>query len=129
MQTEEKLGQLKRDDWNAVYQRLLDKVFEDSQSRANDIEDFSRSFVDKAKNIVKTIVLEEPLKNTERTIPEFSAGGVAGGRKYLSDNIFFKYARDVRGLYGSDELARKAASNELRAYNHLVSAQIPGMTT
>jgi len=38
----------------------------------------------------------------------------AGGIKYVSHNILFKFAVDDQGLYGSDEYAMKAASHELR---------------
>eukprot|EP01127_Copromyxa_protea_P013867 TRINITY_DN3776_c0_g1_i2.p1 TRINITY_DN3776_c0_g1~~TRINITY_DN3776_c0_g1_i2.p1 ORF type:complete len:911 (+),score=104.39 TRINITY_DN3776_c0_g1_i2:727-3459(+) len=40
-------------------------------------------------------------------------GGVAGGQKYLHNNIIYKFATDWHGIYGSDEGAMKAASHEM----------------
>lgn len=41
-------------------------------------------------------------------------GGVAGGQKYLHNNIIYKFATDWKRIYGeSDEAAMKAASHEM----------------
>ncbi len=35
-------------------------------------------------------------------------GGIAGGSKYVKDNIFFKFAKDTEdGMYGGNEWAMK----------------------
>jgi len=38
-------------------------------------------------------------------------GGVAGGSKYICQGILFKVALDVRGIYGGDHNAMKAAGS------------------
>ena len=38
--------------------------------------------------------------------------------------MFFKYATDVHGLYGSEFAAQKAASNELRAINAIIDQNL-----
>lgn len=45
----------------------------------------------------------------------------AGGEKYLCGSIFFKYAVDLFGIYGSDHYAQKAAGLELKHLNTLFS--------
>lgn len=43
------------------------------------------------------------------SIPPLDAGGIAGGVKFLVNDIFFKVASDEHGLYGSYQYAQKAA--------------------
>jgi hypothetical protein len=31
-----------------------------------------------------------------------SGKGVAGGEKYIINNVFFKFVRDIHGIYGGD---------------------------
>jgi len=50
-----------------------------------------------------------------------NVGGIAGGRKFLKNNILFKFALDDHQIYGGDEFAMKAAAQELRNVNYLVS--------
>lgn len=47
------------------------------------------------------------------------ASRTAGGEKYLCGSIFFKYAVDLFGIYGSDHYAQKAAGLELKHLNTL----------
>jgi len=43
--------------------------------------------------------------------------GIAGGEKFIVGQVFCKFARDDKGIYGSDELAIKMAKNEIRNVN------------
>jgi len=43
--------------------------------------------------------------------------GIAGGEKFVVGQVFCKFARDDKGIYGSDELAIKMAKNEIRNVN------------
>ena len=44
-------------------------------------------------------------------------GGVAGGSKYICQGILFKVALDVRGIYGGDHNAMKAAGTPISNLN------------
>ena len=51
-----------------------------------------------------------------RTVRPIRIGGLAGGEKFIESGIMFKFARDWKNIYGgNDNLAAKAADNELRA--------------
>ena len=46
-------------------------------------------------------------------------GGVAGGEKYIVNNVLFKFATDVGGIYaGGDFAASKVAAHDLKAHSH-----------
>lgn len=49
------------------------------------------------------------LMRAAHSVPSLDAGGIAGGVKYLVNDIFFKVSSDEHGLYGSYQYAQKAA--------------------
>lgn len=71
-------------------------------------DDFQRA----ARETVKIIVEER--NNYVKRIPSIKAGGVAGGVKFLWNNIFYKFTLDQEGLYSGDEFSSKAAGRELQ---------------
>lgn len=48
-----------------------------------------------------------------------------GGKKYIVNNILFKFAVDYHGLFGNDYSAAKAAGNELRGLIGYFNCEIP----
>lgn len=78
---------------------------------------------------VGTVIIEEAhLPPAARSIQPLGSGkGVAGGEKFLVANIFFKFARDVHGIFGGDEAAGKAANREVRALQALVKVSVRGL--
>jgi hypothetical protein len=52
----------------------------------------------------------------------FSLLGVAGGKKYTRDSIFFKFNDDARKIYGGTLNAYKAGENELKNASYLFDA-------
>ena len=81
----------------------------------------------------KIIISELSLPFDSKTIKPVAVGGVAGGEKYIVQNILFKFAIDTEGLYRSDENAMKAASHDLKglaAYFHsgVSGLHVPLMT-
>lgn len=46
------------------------------------------------------IVAERSLPNDKKLVKSLSVGGVAGGEKFLTHNIFFKFVADFVGIYG-----------------------------
>jgi hypothetical protein len=61
----------------------------------------SDDFTEAAQKIGRIIISELHLANSEKTFKPRDMGGVAGGQKYLEEGVFFKFARDAFGLYGS----------------------------
>ena len=49
------------------------------------------------------IIEEVSLPTEEKTIKPVDVGGIAGGIKYISNNILFKFSLDFKGIYGGDE--------------------------
>eukprot|EP01117_Protostelium_nocturnum_P009974 TRINITY_DN3553_c0_g2_i2.p1 TRINITY_DN3553_c0_g2~~TRINITY_DN3553_c0_g2_i2.p1 ORF type:complete len:1352 (+),score=427.65 TRINITY_DN3553_c0_g2_i2:374-4429(+) len=116
-------------DWNEEFQSLLEMATtnpEETIDRNSKINQLSEKFLSVAVPLVETIVREKYLKDSERTIPSVHIGGIAGGTKYVSHNIFFKFAKDTsEGMYGGKEWAMKAAGHELKSLISLISCQVP----
>lgn len=72
-------------------------------------------FLARSLEIVKVIIEELALEDEHKTFSSLpSAGGVAGGEKYLIDgNIFVKLCVDNNSLYGGNEWSSKIANLEL----------------
>lgn len=77
-----------------------------------------------SKLYAKVIISELHVPVEHKTIKPSKMGGIAGGDKYICGGILFKFALDVRGLYGGDEYAMKAASHELKGLQCLFPAGI-----
>lgn len=71
-------------------------------------------FVHTAETYGKIIIQEMCLPDDRKTLRPVSVGGVAGGAKYISNGILFKFAVDERNLYGGDQNAIKSASHDLK---------------
>eukprot|EP01087_Luapelamoeba_hula_P009869 TRINITY_DN2581_c1_g2_i1.p1 TRINITY_DN2581_c1_g2~~TRINITY_DN2581_c1_g2_i1.p1 ORF type:complete len:1535 (+),score=206.50 TRINITY_DN2581_c1_g2_i1:470-4606(+) len=99
----------------AMIQRsALMNTFNDSATRILwELEYIANDFATTARIIAQIIVdeLSLPLKN--KTILPVQVGGVAGGDKYISHGILFKFSID-KGYYGGDEFAMKATAHEAR---------------
>ncbi|PRP88174.1 hypothetical protein PROFUN_03997 [Planoprotostelium fungivorum] len=115
-------------DWNNEFQNLLEMVTttpEEITERNKRINQLGQRFLDMAIPLVKVIVKERDYSHSDKTIKPVNAGGIAGGTKYVSNNIFFKFARDASHMYGGKEWAMKAAGHELKSINALISARVP----
>ena len=113
-------------DWNAAFVTALELPAhspDEATRRAKRVQRVSDSFLAAAVRIGKCIVDERDLPLAERKVqPAVGYGGHAGGEKFVSEGILFKYARDWQGIYqGSDAHAAKAAGNELRALRAVLS--------
>lgn len=67
------------------------------------------AFTEAAEAVAGRIFAEQHLPAVERTVKPISAGGVAGGVKFIRDGIFFKVAADEHGIYASEYNAQKVA--------------------
>ena len=122
-------------DWNAHYyaayrQATYLSLSAGSQEHLDALErvvQIAHDFSVFASKYGELIISELPLPNDRRTIPaldnETGRWGSAGGAKYVYHGIFFKFALDWKGIYGSDEAAAKAANAELRALTELQLAE------
>lgn len=72
-------------------------------------------FMERSLEVVKVIIEELALEDEQKTYSSLpTAGGVAGGEKYLVDgNIFIKLCVDNNSLYGGNEWSSKIANLEL----------------
>eukprot|EP01087_Luapelamoeba_hula_P022308 TRINITY_DN795_c0_g1_i9.p1 TRINITY_DN795_c0_g1~~TRINITY_DN795_c0_g1_i9.p1 ORF type:complete len:2194 (+),score=429.59 TRINITY_DN795_c0_g1_i9:34-6615(+) len=79
------------------------------------IYDLSLRFAQTAERIGTQIIREMHFPVSKRLYPPAtSIAGLAGGEKYIHENVFFKFSFDLHGYYGGDEYAMKAAGLELK---------------
>ena len=121
-------------DWNKEYQELLEQS--ESVEKFKKLSQLAHDFVYAATTYAKIIISEQCLRNNRKTIAPISVGGVAGGQKFLCQNIIFKFALDLEiapGIYmygghsPSDECAMKAAAHELKGLCKYYSTLIDGL--
>ena len=105
-------------EWQRRYIEAINCPFHtpsEALERARLIQDIQKEFIETAGSIVKTIVNESALPDDLKSIKKLDLKGVAGGEKYISKGIYFKYAIDWMNIYGTDQFAAKAAGAEMRA--------------
>eukprot|EP01087_Luapelamoeba_hula_P015323 TRINITY_DN4566_c0_g1_i12.p1 TRINITY_DN4566_c0_g1~~TRINITY_DN4566_c0_g1_i12.p1 ORF type:complete len:1301 (-),score=219.59 TRINITY_DN4566_c0_g1_i12:10-3912(-) len=129
-------------EWNSEFQDTIDEYREalrlgqeDSREDEGHVSLHSKfailvqEFTATAEVLAQVIIDERFVAPHLRTIAQASMGGIAGGEKYVSHNILFKFSRDHLGLYGNDEFAMKATSHEakgLTAYmNYSLQTKFP----
>ncbi len=104
-------------DWNAEFQVLVEGMEslapEHQYERFKLLDRLVRDFRHTACLYAKVIISEAQLPPALRTIKPVSIGGTAGGEKFITHGILFKFALDWKGIYGDDERAMKAAGLEL----------------
>lgn len=115
--------------WNEKFQTVLERPTttpEEAKQRSSDIHGLARLFVDEAVPVVKQIVSEILLPDEDKAIKPVNVGGVAGGDKYMTKQLFIKFAKDdtTYHLYGGDDFAQKAAGHELKSLNSLISCNV-----
>lgn len=110
-------------DWNAEFQAAVDEVNTLSMNHSYDkrIAAYSKlgklyqNFIDTATMYGKILISERYLPEECRTFKSCNIGGIAGGEKFLVQNILFKICTDHYGVFGGDEYyAHKLASHELK---------------
>jgi hypothetical protein len=105
--------------WNHDFMALramLSDSRENTMAKCREYHKLAHEFLSAAVSIGTKIIEENWLAPSDMSIKPVNVGGVAGGRKYISEGIFFKFALDS-GMYGGDENAAKAAGLELKAVN------------
>ncbi|GAM25977.1 hypothetical protein SAMD00019534_091520 [Acytostelium subglobosum LB1] len=110
--------------WNREFQDILN--LPPSNEKFQQMTFMAIDFVKAAETYGKIIIKEMFMNDALKTIKPINIGGVAGGAKYICQNILFKFAYDQKildtYLYGgkvpSDYGASKAAGNELRGLSY-----------
>ena len=107
--------------WNNEFQSLYDQpmftphqIEVANQQKQRLVNAFLRWSSDVAGRLVRQ--LSQPRDEWEiQPLPQQI--GAAGGEKFIVGQLFCKFARDDKGIYGSDELAIKMAKSEIRNVN------------
>jgi hypothetical protein len=105
--------------WNERLQVLLQRpVFtpEDSRQRNAEVKQLLDRFIVAATPVVETIVKELRLPVADKTIKPIDVGGIAGGTKFIHNNLFIKIAEESQShLYGDTHFSQKACKHELKS--------------
>lgn len=110
-------------DWNAEFQSAVDDVnsltmnhsYEKRITAYSKLGKLYQNFIDTATLYGKILISERYLPEECRTFKSCNIGGIAGGEKFLVQNILFKICTDHYGVFGGDEYyAHKLASHELK---------------
>ncbi|KAL6056200.1 Clu domain-containing protein [Balamuthia mandrillaris] len=113
--------------WNERFQKAVHTVRslpidakKEVRMRAYEkLASLAHDFVASATSYGKIIIAEVYLPPHQKTIQPILGSGVAGGEKYLVQDIYFKFALNHKGLYDGTEEAAKVAANELLAMGYL----------
>lgn len=114
--------------WNADFQSLYEKavytpheIKEATEAKQNLYDDFLRF----SKCVAEVLVAQLSEPPASWKIKPLKGAGHAGGEKFRVGNLFCKFARDDKRLYGgNDELAIKMAKNEIRCANAVLRLRI-----
>lgn len=118
------------ENWNERFQKLRHvhaTSTREMMMRADSFQALANEFEAAARDGAVQIVDARHLPVAEQPIKPLDVGGVAGGTKYLHRGIFFKFALDTHGLYGSDERAMRAASHELTSLAEAFYEEVAGL--
>ena len=109
--------------FNADFQND-DAILQD-EATFHKLSTLARDFQSAALQYGKVIISEKYLPPELKTIKPKTKelGGIAGGEKYIVQDILLKFAIDSKGIYGSDEFASKEAGHQLKGATSLFNAQ------
>ena len=120
--------------WNDEYQSLHSSTAAtpfDLKERSNKMQKLVDDFTIFSQHVAEIIV--EEMHETDpqrRQVQPINIGGIHGGVKFRCGEVLFKFARDKHSLFGgNDELAQKAAANEIRGMNAIIQADLPHLHT
>ena len=120
-------------DWNRKFQESISNIgkltlnthseyrYEAYKSLSSLAADFSFE----VKTYAKIIISEVYLPNDKKTIKPIRESTGEYGDKYIVGKIMFKFASDIKGIYGSDENAARIANHDLRSLVHVLNCWEP----
>ena len=120
--------------WNERFQAIYDHLHDAMAGGVNDLlalrqksADFlalAQDFIYTAKTYGRIIILERYSNN--KTISPVKIGGLAGGQKYIVNEVLFKFATDTQGIFDNDDYAAsKVAGHDLKGLMAYLSCGIP----
>jgi len=99
-------------DWNSEFRMLLSRA--PSAEKFEKLSQLASDFAYCAEVYGRIIISEVEVDDKYKTIAPVNVGGIAGGEKFIVQNILFKFTLDWNNLYGGDEFSAKAAAAEHR---------------
>eukprot|EP01100_Stratorugosa_tubuloviscum_P002729 TRINITY_DN1648_c0_g1_i1.p1 TRINITY_DN1648_c0_g1~~TRINITY_DN1648_c0_g1_i1.p1 ORF type:complete len:984 (-),score=453.01 TRINITY_DN1648_c0_g1_i1:328-3279(-) len=121
------------ENWNESFAPLLESILQISEVTTCQEKCFLytkmihlyRDFIATVEIYGQVIIRELYTPAENKTIKPLAIGGIAGGEKYLVQNILFKFAVDVSNVFdGNNEAAAKMAGHDLRGLIACFSVQI-----
>eukprot|EP00947_MAST-08B_sp_MAST-8B-sp1_P000089 g89.t1 len=115
-------------DWGEDYRQLTEMPEEDgAKAKYELISEISQNFINDVAIVGKRIIEEIFIKEYRRLSfkPSSGMGGIAGGRKYVVNGIFYKLAsaaEEGSPYEGSFEAANKGAGHDLRGATAISNA-------
>ena len=88
--------------WNDQFQKILG--ISDEEIKNEELFDLGKNFEESATKYAKIIISEFHLPHDKKTIKQANVGGLAGGVKFICNDILFKFAIDNRNLYGGGKI-------------------------
>jgi hypothetical protein len=115
----------------AVTQQSADHGSPDSTDVYGELAKLASDFAFSARQSGRIIIMEHGLPNEQKTIKPKNTGGMAGGVKYIVNDILFKFADNGLGIYGQGaagkENAGKATNLDLLGCASVFGARLPGI--
>jgi len=120
-------------DWNERFQALFESPYLtpfDQQESMRLLLELQARFNRFALAVATVLVQQLSVDRSKWVILPVAGLGVMGGEKFVVGKVFFKFARDDKGLFGhNDGLAQKAALNEIRAATALIQCRVQHLHT
>lgn len=120
-------------DWNKKFQESIRNIGEltlnthaEYRYRAyKSLSSLAADFSFEVKTYAKIIISEVYLPNDKKTIKPIRESTGEYGDKYIVGKIMFKFASDIKGIYGNDENAARIANHDLRSLVHVLNCWEP----
>ncbi|KAH3765084.1 Histidine kinase A [Pelomyxa schiedti] len=124
-------------DLNARFQSITERIhclkfsegkFDDKLGINQELSNLASDFIHIARMYGVIIINERYLPVSQKTVKPLSLGGIAGGDKYIVNNILFKFAVDRHGLFSDDWDAAKVAGHELKSLVNIYKEETYGLS-
>jgi hypothetical protein len=112
-------------DWTAKFYAL--RCISDVEERAERLDSLISDFRCEVDRVVRLLAEEWGLSSTSQSLRPLRGFGVAGGRKYSENFIFFKCGVDEDGLYGGHDNAMKVCGHEMKGITSYASSLHPSL--
>ncbi|PRP83340.1 hypothetical protein PROFUN_09321 [Planoprotostelium fungivorum] len=127
-------------DLNGRFQHIVELIggftemstFDEKYQTNLEMINLAQDFVHNAKTYGKIIISERYLDEEQKTVKPVKFGGLAGGQKYVVNNILFKFAVDEKnGIFGGDDAQAakdQVAGHDLKGLISVYNCNISGLS-